>query len=150
MKIYTDGSARPTNPGHGKLAIVVCNDNDEIIKTLEYSKENSTNNEMEMLAIVIALAAYGLIEEKLEIFSDSSYAVNTFTKWCFNWKENDWHRPNGKVPENLNIIQKYCNLLEEGYSADIIWVKGHNTCAGNILADSIARGDKTADTLLDF
>lgn len=145
MRVYTDGGARPTNPGFGRFAIVVCDDNNNILYTIEHSKDNTTNNAMEMSAIVSAVLLYGRGKDTVQIFSDSSYAVNSLTKWSYNWKANGWLKSDNRSPENLELIKEYHRLLDNGYHASISWVKGHNTCDGNILADAIARGDKKGD-----
>lgn len=145
MKIYTDGSARPTNPGPGGLAIVVCDDNDEVITTLGHESKWTTNNAMELAAIVAAMTLYGKKELNLTIYSDSAYAINTLTMWSHSWKDYGWLKSDGKVPENLKIIQEYHALLDLGYRADIQKVKGHSTCRGNQLADEIASGKRKAN-----
>lgn len=148
MKAYVDGSARPTNPGFGRFAIVVCDDNDNVLYTIEHNKDNVTNNAMEMAAIVSAVLLYGRGEDKVQIFSDSAYAVNALTQWSFGWKLKGWCKGDNKVPENLELIKEYHKLLDNGYHANIGWVKGHNTCDGNILADKIANGSKKGDYII--
>lgn len=148
MKIYVDGSARPTNPGPGGLGIVVCDDNDEIITTIFHESKWTTNNQQELLAILLAATLYGDKGLDVTIFSDSAYAINTLSMWSYSWRQNDWLKSDGKIPENLEIIQYYHDLLDQGYRVNLQKVKGHSTCRGNQLADTIASGKEKAKVII--
>lgn len=148
MKIYTDGSARPTNPGPGGLAIVVCDNNDKVITAIGHESKWTTNNAMELAAIVAAMALYGNKGLDLTIYSDSAYAINSLTVWSHSWRQNGWIKNDGKEPENLRIIMQYHALLDYGYRANIQKVKGHSTCRGNQLADLIASGKQKAEVII--
>lgn len=145
MKVYCDGSAKPTNPGPGGLAIVVCDNQDNVLYTIGHRSKWSTNNRMEMLAVLGALQLFGKQEEVVIVYSDSAYTVNTFTLWSYTWKNKGWIKSDNKEPENLDIIKEYHSLLNQGYRIHLEKVKGHASSNGNILADEIARGDKKAD-----
>lgn len=145
MKVFVDGSARPTNPGIGGMAIVVCDDNDEIITTYYHESKRASNNQMELAAILSAVYLYGRKGLDLTIYSDSAYAINCLDSWRFNWEKNDWRKSDNQVPENLDIIKEYKHFIDNGYKARLIKVKGHSTCRGNQLADEIASGKRKAD-----
>lgn len=148
MKIYTDGSARPTNPGIGGMAIVVCDDNDKIITSIYHESKRATNNQMELIAIIAAMVLYGNKGLDLTIYSDSAYAINSLTVWSNSWRQNGWIKSDGKEPENLRIIMQYHALLDYGFRANIQKVKGHSTCRGNQLADLIASGKQKAEVII--
>ena len=142
MKIYTDGSAHPTNPGPGGLAIVVCDDNNNIITTI--SKQYNTivtNNQMELLALLVVLKLYGKQKDIPTVYTDSSYALNTYTNWMFGWECKGWVKSDNKIPENLNIIKEYYELIQQGYKINLEKVKAHVGVQANEIADKIAKGE---------
>lgn len=147
MKIYTDGSAYP-NPGKGGFGIVVCDNNDNILITISHQAQQVTNNVMELAAILSAVLLYGNKGIDLTIYSDSAYAINCLDTWRFNWEKNNWRKSDNQVPENLEIIKEYKNLIDSGYKAKLVKVKGHSTCRGNQLADLIASGKQKAEVII--
>ena len=146
MKIYTDGSANP-NPGPGGFGVLVL-DNEEFFVYNIYTERSSktTNNKEELKAILYALKTYGVNifnEEFADIpivYSDSAYAINTYSDWMWRWANNDWKKSDNTTPENLDIIMEYYNLWCEGYRIDLQKVKGHSNNKGNIIADALAQG----------
>lgn len=148
MKIYTDGSSRTTS-GYGGFGIVICDDNDKILYTIskQYYNKKVTNNQMELIAILIAVLLYGRREGTV-IYSDSAYAINTFDNWGFSWRSRGWIKSDGEVPLNLDIIKTYFNLYDRGYRVKFEKVKGHTSCDGNILADKLATGRAKGDVEL--
>lgn len=149
MKIYTDGSARTTN-GYGGFGVVVCDDDNNVLYSIskQYYDKKVTNNQMELVSILIAVLLYGRRKDTV-IYSDSAYAINTLNTWMWNWERNGWIKSDGAVPLNLNIIQTVYDLFaNKGYKVTFEKVKGHNTCDGNILADKIANGSKKGDYVI--
>lgn len=138
IEIYTDGSTHPTNPGPGGFGIVITKGN-KIINTYGKQFDHTTNNRMEMSAILWCLANYGKHPEEVIVYSDSAYAINTFTNWMFSWQRNGWRKSDNQPPENLDIIQTYLNLLNMGYKITLKKVKGHSGVEFNELADKLAR-----------
>lgn len=139
MKIYTDGSAHP-NPGPGGFGIVVCDDNNNIIKTYSKQTEYTTNNREEIKAILWALLNYGKANEEVIVYSDSNYCVQTFNNWMYGWAKNNWIKSDKKVPENLDLIHAYYDTLNAGYKINLKKVKGHAGDKFNELADGLATG----------
>lgn len=136
MKIYTDGSAHP-NPGPGGFSFVVLDSKGEVVHTYAKRKEYTTNNEMELSAI-LAASAYAILQgEKPQIYSDSAYAINCLTNWCHSWKRNGWLKSDNKVPENLELIKNFYELSQK-YEIELIKVKGHSDNVYNALADKLA------------
>lgn len=140
MIIYTDGSSHP-NPGPGGFGVVVLDDNENLIYT--YSKQFSTrttNNQMELKAILYAMLQYGSKDNIPIVYSDSNYSVQTLNNWMFNWAKNGWIKSDKRTPENLDLIQAYYNWYQKGYRIDLRKVKGHNGLKWNEMADDLATG----------
>ena len=77
------------------------------------------------------------------------YCVNSFNNWINSWRRNGWKRAKNKELENKDLIMEYDNLLKQGYSINLQYVKGHNETIGNELADSLATGALTAQEVLN-
>ena len=106
---YTDGSCGG-NPGVGGWAYVEAIPCDRGIKTniVTGNKQLTTNNEMELKAILFALKIFGAQDNQdfiqpPTVYTDSAYAYNIYTNWMYNWAKNDWLKADGKKPENLEI-----------------------------------------------
>lgn len=149
LKIYTDGSCH-FNPGPGGFGVVVYESWDGVHWVIidayqEKECNDTTNNRMEMKAILWALKNYGdghlgngcIIPT---VYSDSAYCVNTFNDWIWKWKANGWKRPKGKPVENLDLVMAYDKLISMGYKMRLIKVSGHTGEEGNELADKLATG----------
>ena len=136
IKIFTDGSC--SNNGfdnsYGAYAVIVY-DGDNLIETYAKSEKNTTNNICEMKGILYAIIKYGKFNPV--IYSDSAYAINSFTVWRHSWKANGWQKADGSEVKNLELIQAY-DELENKYHFTLEKVKGHKDCEGNILADKLA------------
>ena len=143
MKIYTDGSAHP-NPGPGGFGIVVFDDDHNYLKSLSEQVPYTTNNEMELKAILFALKIFGAqanqdFIQPPTVYTDSAYAYNIYTNWMYNWAKNDWLKSDGKKPENLEIIKDYFNESKNKI-IDLRKIAGHSNILGNELADKLATG----------
>ena len=143
MKIYTDGSAHPTNPGPGGFGIVVCDDSNNVLTTIsKHFTYPITNNQMELLSLLAVLKLYGnSSSEPPTVYTDSSYALNTYTNWMFGWERRGWFKSDNREPENLNIIKEYYNLIQKGYKINLQKVKAHAGHKANELADKLAKGE---------
>jgi ribonuclease HI len=128
---YTDGSASP-NPGPGGYA-VICNMK-PVVLGHEPSGAETTNIRMEGFAIMAALKhAAG---QPCKIYTDSEFWINVITKWSLAWEANGWRKKGGEI-KNLDIVQEVCPLYRAS-KAQLVWVRGHNSDAGNELADEWA------------
>lgn len=142
MDIYIDGSCldNGSRNNFGGYGIVILN-NDTVIKHFSIGKINTTNNEMELMALLKTVTycnkAFTNIN-KINIYSDSSYVVNIVNDWMYRWKINGWKKSNGRQPENLKIIQSLYKLLNFNSKYIITKVKGHSTVKYNNLADQLA------------
>ncbi len=135
--IYTDGSSRG-NPGPGGYGIVMKFKD----KTKEISQGyiHTTNNRMELLAIVVALESIKITKYPIEIYSDSKYVIDSINKgWVFNWDK----KSNFGGKKNEDIWRRYLNV-HKNFKITFNWVKGHNGHVENercdVLATSAALG----------
>ena len=139
MVYYTDGSAHP-NPGPGGFGVVIVDETtDEIIDTYAKSSQKTTNNAEEMKAIIFAVCDAAKRGVPAIIYSDSAYAINTFTNWMFSWERNGWVKGDGKVPENLELVKALFELNKK-YKITLNKVKGHVGDKYNEMADKLATG----------
>lgn len=138
MIFYTDGSASP-NPGPGGFGVVQVDIEGNILSTYSSRQDNTTNNEQEMKAILYAACQGVLAKEDVLIYSDSAYAINTFSNWMYNWERNGWIKGDGKVPENLEIVQAFFEVSKM-IEITFVKVKGHSKNQFNELADNLATG----------
>lgn len=144
MEVYVDGSCCgngkfPNKAGYGVIAF----ENEKVVFAYSHQEENSTNNRQEMKAILYALIRYGKLEKIVDVFSDSAYAINSFTIWSKNWKSNGWVKSDNKPPENLDLIKAYDKLVGEGYRINLQKVSGHSENKKNNLVDKLATGKIT-------
>ena len=159
--IYTDGSTLKNSAKNAKggFGVVVCEaephqdpENYKVIAAYAERAEGTTNNRMEMSAILWALTNYGGKDGDFFIpivYSDSMYCVNSFTSWIKNWKANGWVRAGNKPLENKDLIQEYDRLTNnEGLHIDLKYVKGHNGHIWNEVADKLATGKITVEEVL--
>ncbi|MFA6859830.1 MAG: ribonuclease HI [Clostridia bacterium] len=135
IQIYTDGACS-VNPGVGGWGAVLIFNN--IQKKISGGEELTTNNRMELMAVISAL---NVLKEpcSIEIFSDSAYVINAFQKnWIYSWQINNWQTADKKPVSNKDLWEKLLVLLEPHKTT---WnkVKGHSTNELNNLCDEMAR-----------
>lgn len=157
LYIYTDGSTRQngkagSNGGFGVVVIdtpdfTIPEQNGRVIDVYSKMCAPTTNNREEMKAIIWALEKYGRFDNPV-VYSDSSYSVNTFTKWMWGWKSNGWKKGDNKPPENLDLIQLYDILISKGYRINLQYIKGHVGKKWNEIADQLATGKITPDEVV--
>ncbi len=133
MIIYTDGACKG-NPGSGGWGAVLLYKNHE--KQLYGSEKNTTNNRMELMAVIKALQALNR-PCNIKIYTDSKYVQNGMLSWLEGWKKNNWK--NSKKQEVKNIdLWKILDVEAQKHSIEWCWVKGHNGDKYNELADELA------------
>ena len=134
IKIYTDGSCIG-NPGKGGWAAIIIIDGEK--KIITGKKDNTTNNQMELLATIKALQEIPR-ESEIEIFTDSKYVKNGITEWILNWKKNGW-----KTAAKKEVLNKalWLTLDEETEKHNVkwSWVKAHSQDELNNEVDLLAR-----------
>ena len=139
IEYYTDGacSANGSANATGGFGVVGI-ENDQVVFTYSHHETGTTNNRQELKAILYTLINFG--HENPIVYSDSAYCVNTFNQWMYGWARNGWLKSDNKPPENLDLIQAYYNLIQEGKRIQLRKCKGHQGIIGNELADKLARG----------
>jgi ribonuclease HI len=136
ITIFTDGAAKG-NPGRGGYGVVFT-DGDTVCE-LGGHKAYTTNNEMELMAVVEALKVMAKKKQPVAIYTDSKYVVEGAKGWIFGWVKNGW-----KTKAEADVLNKalWQELLPLLGIVDITWhkVPGHVGIIGNERADAIASG----------
>lgn len=134
ITIYTDGSCLG-NPGPGGYgAILKFNKH---TKTIAEGFEKTTNNRMELMAPIHALAC---LTERCEVnlYTDSQYVKNGINQWIHNWKKNQWKTSNKKPVKNVDLWKALDEACSK-HSVNWHWVKAHNGNELNEAVDELAR-----------
>ena len=133
ITIYTDGACSG-NPGKGGWAAVIIEDKNE--KTISGSEPLTTNNRMELSAVINALKEVGSAE--LDIYTDSKYVKNGIESWIKNWKINGWMTA-AKQPVKNKDLWLELDILVSKKEIEWKWVKGHSNDHYNTIVDEAAR-----------
>jgi ribonuclease HI len=131
--IYTDGACRG-NPGPGGWGVILrYNDTDK-----EYfgGEDDTTNNRMEMTAIIEALQHLKR-SCKVSLHTDSRYVIDGITKWISGWKKKNWKTSKNQPVKNEDLWKKMDTLVKQ-HDIDWNWVKGHAGHIENERADELA------------
>ena len=144
VRIYTDGACSE-NPGPGGWASVwICDDN---IKVKSGCNPKTTNNQMELTAVVVSLrriVSNHCKGDTYEVYSDSAYVVNSINNnWIDRWRLNGWKTSKGDAIKNVELWMECLKLLSKikqmGIKITFIKVKGHSGDTLNEYADEIAK-----------
>lgn len=136
ITIYTDGSALG-NPGPGGYGVVMIADSE--ITELSEGYLHTTNNRMEMMAVIAALEAQEDTERSIKVFSDSKYVLDSLTKgWAKSWQKKGWKKGDGKPAKNPDLWERMLNVVERFPKLSFLWVKGHAGDQYNEIADELA------------
>jgi len=139
--IYTDGSSRG-NPGPGGYGVVLIWG--QVRKELSQGYRLTTNNRMELMAVIAALEAMKKNHLSLLIYSDSNYVVKAFEEgWLKNWIRTDFK--GGK--KNKDLWLRF-DVLAKKHTLKFKWVKGHHTDVHNIRCDELATQAADGNDLL--
>lgn len=132
--IYTDGACSG-NPGPGGWgAVLLC---DGTQKEISGAQPNTTNNIMEMTAVLEALKMLKY-ECDVEIYSDSAYVVNCFNQgWIYNWQKNNWRTASKEPVKNRELWEELYNLTKK-HKVQFFKVKGHSDNELNNRCDYLA------------
>lgn len=171
-RIYTDGSTKRNGKdgNSGGYGFLVINDLGTIIDA--YSETNikdTTNNRMELTAILAALFMY---EKRMRnkdqqayitLYSDSEYALNSLFNWSIGWDRDGWKTTSGTVVKNQDLIKPffdkqwkpYLNNMANGRANswsrfEFRYIKGHGTDKYNNLADKLATGEITPEEIIEI
>jgi len=128
--IYTDGSAKG-NPGKGGYGVVMLSGKHR--KEISEGFLLTTNNRMELLAVIVGLESVKKQKSDVVVYSDSKYVVNAVEKgWLF-----DWQKKNFKGKKNPDLWIRFLSVYKK-HSIRFLWVKGHNNNVENERCDRLA------------
>ncbi|MFM1896943.1 MAG: hypothetical protein RLZZ385_2017 [Pseudomonadota bacterium] len=133
MEIFTDGACRG-NPGPGGWGVLLRYGERE--KTLHGGEIATTNNRMELTAVIRALEALTRPSDVV-ITTDSKYVLSGITEWLPNWKKRNWKTAGKKPVQNLELWQRLEQLAAQ-HDIQWQWVKGHSGHPENEIADQLA------------
>jgi ribonuclease HI len=130
---WTDGACKG-NPGPGGWGVLLRQGPHE--KSLHGGEPDTTNNRMELMAVIQALRA---LKRRcvVTVHTDSSYVQKGMTEWLPNWKRRDWRTADKKPVKNADLWQ-ILDELASGHELHWRWVKGHAGDPGNERADALA------------
>ncbi len=137
VQLYTDGACSG-NPGPGGWAAILSFKGKE--KELSGSMPNTTNNRMELFAVISGI---GALKEpcSVNVYSDSAYVVNAFNqKWIDNWQKNGWLTSEKKPVENTDLWKLLLQIIKiKKHTLTFYKVKGHADHPENIRCDALAK-----------
>ena len=130
ITIYTDGSARG-NPGNGGYGIVMISGDHR--KEISEGFRLTTNNRMELLAVIVALEKVKKPQSDITVYSDSKYVVDAVKKnWVFNWE-----KINFKKKKNPDLWIRFLKVYKR-HDVSFVWVRGHSNNIENERCDTLA------------
>jgi ribonuclease HI len=134
VDIYTDGACSG-NPGPGGWGSVLLWGDHR--RELSGGEKNTTNNRMEMMAVIKAL---DVLKKPCEVklFTDSVYVMKGITEWMPQWKKRNWRTASKQPVKNVDLWQQLEASLQ-AHTVDWNWVKGHSGVPENDRADELAR-----------
>lgn len=134
IEMFTDGACSG-NPGPGGWGTILRYNGTE--KELSGGNSDTTNNRMEMMAVISGLKA---LKEPCEVdlFTDSKYVCDSVTKgWVYSWKKNNWRKADKKPALNVDLWEEMLQLLDK-HNVTFHWLKGHNGHPENERCDKLA------------
>ena len=138
--LYTDGacSGNPGPGGYGAVLLFTDSKSKTHRKELSGGEASTTNNRMEMMAVIKGLEALKS-PTKVQIYSDSRYVVDAIEKgWAKRWRGNNWMRNKKEQALNPDLWEQLLNL-QEIHELTFHWVKGHSNNTENERCDQLAR-----------
>ena len=132
--VFTDGSCEG-NPGPGGWGFVWV-ENDEIVQEKYGRDGDTTNNRMELTALIQALR---VLPEDAEaaVYSDSQLCVKTVNEWAAGWEQRGWRRKSGPIA-NLELVKQFYALAGARPGVRIEWIRAHDGSRWNEYADALA------------
>ncbi len=151
VTIYTDGSARgnPNGPGgYGCILSYVDSKGELHTKEISAGYQKTTNNRMEMMAVIVGLEA--LIKPcRVEVISDSKYVTDAFNQhWIENWIKKGWKRGKNEPVKNVDLWKRLLNAMNK-HQVCFTWIKGHAGHPENERCDFLATSAADGEHLLE-
>lgn len=134
VEIYTDGACSG-NPGPGGWGSVLLYNGHR--RELSGGERQTTNNRMELMAVIQALEALKRPCE-VTLHTDSTYVMKGMTEWLQNWKRRNWRTAGRKPVKNVELWQRLEQAIHR-HNVQWRWVRGHSGVPGNERADELAR-----------
>ena len=130
INIYTDGSAKG-NPGKGGFGVVLISG--KHYKEISQGFRHTTNNRMELLAVIVGLEHLKNINSEVQVYSDSKYVVDSIEKkWVFQWEKKHF-----KGKKNIDLWKRFL-IVYKKHKVSFNWVKGHAGHPQNEKCDYLA------------
>lgn len=130
ITVYTDGAARG-NPGPGGFGVVLMSGPHR--KEIAEGFRNTTNNRMELLAVIVALETAKGSGHEITVYSDSKYVVDSVSKgWVFGWVKKGF-----KGKKNVDLWKRFLKIYPN-HTVKFVWVKGHANIPENERCDELA------------
>lgn len=133
VEVYADGACKG-NPGPGGWGVLLRHGDRS--KTLYGGEAETTNNRMELTAVIEALRALKRTS-RVAVYTDSQYVQKGITEWLPNWKRRGWKTSAGTPVKNRDLWQTLDDLVSR-HEVEWHWVRGHAGHAGNEEADRLA------------
>ncbi len=137
--VFTDGAAKG-NPGPGGWGAVILTPDGHVTE-LGGGSRHTTNNQMELTAVIQALQHLQHTPGTPDVYTDSTYVIRGISQWIWGWKKRGWKTADGKDVLNRPLWETLARLVDRrGPRGEISWhyVRGHTSVAGNERADTIA------------
>ena len=134
--VFTDGSCEG-NPGPGGWAYVWVQNN-EVVREDFGSDPDTTNNRMELCALIEAYKCLPA-DAEVTVYSDSQLCVRTINEWAAGWERRGWKRKTGPIA-NLELVQELYALAGDHGGVKLEWIKAHNGSRWNEYVDALAAG----------
>jgi len=132
VHIYTDGACSG-NPGPGGYGIVMEWVGKPYVKEFSEGYRKTTNNRMELLAVIVGLEKLTKKNLEVTVFSDSKYVVDAvIKKWVFGWQKKGY-----KGKKNPDLWKRFLKVYKK-HNVDLKWIKGHNNHKQNERCDVLA------------
>lgn len=132
INIYTDGSALG-NPGPGGYGIILSWEGKAYTKEISQGYRYTTNNRMELLAVIVALELLKTTPCVVTVYTDSKYVADAVSKkWVFNWE-----KKNFKDKKNADLWRRFLKIFPK-HQVQFQWIKGHNNHPQNERCDTLA------------
>ena len=144
VEIYTDGACSNNPYGNGGYGTIIVNGEEQ--RELSGGFQHTTNNRMEMMAVIAGLEALKEASE-VTLYSDSQYIVNSVNKgWVYRWKANNWMRNKKDAALNVDLWKRILGLCDT-HTVTFQWVRGHSGHPENERCDQLAVAALREDNL---
>ncbi len=130
ISLYTDGAARG-NPGPGGYGVVLLSG--KLRKELSQGYKKTTNNRMELLAVIVGLEALKIENSVVNVYTDSKYVADAVEKgWVFGWEKKGF-----KKKKNPDLWRRFLKIFRK-HQVKFTWIKGHANIPENERCDRLA------------